>query len=281
MVDLRGLPRPGTDGELRRIAERLARMTLEAGGVSVDAYLAELSRRGGMIEERITGRHVRSPSVQLEITPAGDRRDRLHARPDPAGQSYLGCRFPAAPSYVRAITHLAGRVGRHLAADGVIGRSAVDFVVVRDDGGAWTPYAIEINLRKGGTTHPFAALEHLTGGSYDAGTATFTTPTGARKHYVATDHLQAPALRRLGTAGLLSLLSRRRLGFDPAARRGVVFHMLSSLDELGRVGLTAVGDTLADARRWYRAGAGGRARNAAAGGARSNRARRGRGRPRP
>ena len=33
MIDLRGLPR--ADGELRHAAERLARMKLEAGGVSV------------------------------------------------------------------------------------------------------------------------------------------------------------------------------------------------------------------------------------------------------
>ncbi len=251
VIDLRGLPRPGTDGELRRIAERLARMTLEAGGVSVDAYLAELSRRGGVIEERITGRHVRSPSVQLEITPAGtveivSTHDQILA-----GQSYLGCRFPAAPSYAAMITGLALKIGRCLADDGVLGRSAVDFVVARDHGGGWEPYAIEINLRAGGTTHPFAALALLTGGRYDADAATFTTAAGVAKHYVATDDLEAPSLRALGRDGLLALLHQRRLGFDHARRCGVVFHMLSSLDELGRVGLTAVGDSALDARRRY------------------------------
>ncbi len=55
-----------------------------------------------------------------------------------------------------------------LAEDGALGRFAVDFVVVRDDGGDWTPYAIELNLRKGGTTHPFLTLQFLTDGRYDA-----------------------------------------------------------------------------------------------------------------
>ena len=56
-------------------------------------------------------------------------------------------------------------------AEGVLGRFAVDFVVVRDARGAWTPYAIELNLRKGGTTHPFLTLQFLTDGTYDPVTA--------------------------------------------------------------------------------------------------------------
>jgi hypothetical protein len=79
----------------------------------------------------------------------------------------------------------------------------------------------------------------------------FTTPAGATKHYVATDHLEDPSLRELGRDGLLALLRTNRLGFDHARQRGVVFHMLSSLDELGLVGLTAVGDTPAEAQRCY------------------------------
>ena len=49
----------------------------------------------------------------------------------------------------------------------MIGRFAVDFVTVQDDGGSWTAYAIELNLRKGGTTHPFLTLQFLTDGQYD------------------------------------------------------------------------------------------------------------------
>jgi hypothetical protein len=49
---------------------------------------------------------------------------------------------------------------------GVIGRLAVDFVVARRDDGRWEPFAIEINLRKGGTTHPYEALGRLAGGAH-------------------------------------------------------------------------------------------------------------------
>jgi hypothetical protein len=254
IVDVRGLRAPGAEDERERIAERLDRMALEAEGVSVAAYLSKLAARGGIVEERIAGREVRSPSVQLEVTPAGEveivsTHDQLLG--GQSGQSYLGCRFPAEPAYAGAITELAVKVGRRLADAGVIGRSAVDFVTVRDDGGGWRPHAIELNLRRGGTTHPFATLAQLTGGAYDADTATFATPAGARRHYVASDHLESPSLRRLGHDGVLALLKSRRLGFDRARQRGVVFHMLSSLDRLGRAGVTAVGPTPADAQRRY------------------------------
>ena len=69
-------------------------------------------------------------------------------------------------------------VGRHLSRLGVLGRFAQDFVVVRDATGTWTPYAIQLNLRKGGTTHPFLTLQFLTDGAYDGDHGLFLTPTG-------------------------------------------------------------------------------------------------------
>jgi hypothetical protein len=125
----------------------------------------------------------------------------------------------------------------------VIGRCALDFVVARDERDRWQPYAIELNLRKGGTTHPYETLAQLTGGSYDASTATYTSRVGRPKHYVATDHLEAPALKALGRNGVLALARRAELRFNPLLGTGAVFHMLSSVDELGRVGYTAIADT--------------------------------------
>ena len=251
VVDLRELPAPGADEERQRVGERLGGMALETAGVSVDAYLDALASRGGVVEERLVGLDLRSPSVQLAITPEGEvdvvsTHDQILD-----GQSYVGCRFPAASPYAEPIARLARDVGGRLAGAGVIGRSAVDFVVLRDGDGRWRPYAVEINLRSGGTTHPLATLALLTGGAYDAHAATFTTPTGATKHYVATDHLADASLRQLGRDGLLAMLRSGRLGFDHVRRRGVVFHMLSALDELGVVGLTAIGDTPQGAQRCY------------------------------
>ncbi len=134
----------------------------------------------------------------------------------------------------------------------MIGRFALDFVTVRRDGG-WDPYAIEINLRKGGTTHPFLTLQFLTDGRYDPETAVFTAPSGRQKSFVASDHVENPSYRGLTPDDLFDVVARRGLHFDQSRQTGTVFHMLAGIAEHGRVGLTAVGDSQAEADEGLRA----------------------------
>jgi PGM1 C-terminal domain/ATP-grasp domain len=250
LVDLGGVPAAGSPDERAAVAERVQALTPECPGLSASAFSGKLAAKGGIVEEWIAGRELRSPSVQLQITPDGavhvvSTHDQILG--GSTGQSYLGCRFPAAPAYATRISREARKVGDELARSGVIGRLAIDFVVTREEGGQWQPFAIEINLRKGGTTHPFETLARLTGGAYDVGMASFRTPTAQAKHYVATDHKEAPELRGLCRDGVLALARRPDLRFDPLRRMGVVFHMLSSLDELGRTGFTAIADNADEA----------------------------------
>ena len=255
LVRLEGLPSPGAADERSRLVQRLHEMELESPTTPREVYLAKLAGDGGIVEERITGEVIRSPSVQLRVLPGGETEllsthDQLLG--GASGQSYLGCRFPAAPEYARTITDHARTVGLRLAKEGALGRFAVDFVVVRDARGEWAPYAIELNLRKGGTTHPFLTLQFLTDGRYDPATALFLTPRGHEKHLVATDHLEGPLLRALSPSDLFDIVARHGLHFDQSRQAGIVFHMISSLTEHGRVGLTAVGDSAAEADRRYR-----------------------------
>ena len=255
LVDLDGLPLPGSHDERDAIDLRVRQMRFESATVSFDDYVAKLSERGGIVEELITGIELRSPSVQLRVTPLGEiellsTHDQLLG--GPSGQSYLGCRFPADFAYARAISQAALTIGQRLAREGVQGRFAIDFVVVKDSAGAWTPYAIELNLRKGGTTHPFLTLQFLTDGRYDPTTGLFITPGGREKHLVATDHLESPSLRALSIDDLFDIVARRGLHFDQSRQSGVVFHMISCLTEHGRVGLTAVADSPTEADATYR-----------------------------
>ena len=54
--------------------------------------------------------------------------------------------------------------------------------------------ALEINLRMGGTTHPYLALQFITGGSLDPATGLFLSPSGHPKYYRATDNLTPSAI---------------------------------------------------------------------------------------
>ncbi len=209
LVDLLGLPAPGDVDERSGVEQRLRAMRFEQPDLAFDDYIAKLAQRGGIVEELVVGAELRSPSVQLRVVPGGtvellSPHDQV--RGGPSGQSYLGCRFPADIGYARVISVDAMTVGERLAREGVLGRFALDFVVVQDAAGQWTTFAIEINLRKGGTTHPFLTLQFLTDGRYDAATGLFLTPSGREKHLVATDHLESASLR--GQRARMALVGR-------------------------------------------------------------------------
>lgn len=253
LVDLTSLD--GQSGDA--IGQRVRAMRFEKSGMSFEEYAAKFRERGGIIEERVGvgAEEVRSPSVQLRVTPLGkvellSTHDQMLG--GPSGQSYLGCIFPADPAYASAITREAAKVGELLRNEGVIGRFALDFVVTRAGGSErWETYAIEINLRKGGTTHPFLTLQFLTGGIYDPETVTFTAPNGRQKFLVASDHMESHRYRGYTPDDLFDLVVRRGLHFGQVRQTGVVFHMLSALGSSGRLGLTAVGNSPEEAKEIF------------------------------
>jgi hypothetical protein len=253
LVDLTNLAGPNE----HMIMERLRAMRFELAATRFDEYWEKFRARGGVVEERVGvgADEVRSPSVQLRITPLGkvellSTHDQMLG--GPSGQSYLGCIFPADPANAAAITRDAARVGDLLRDAGVIGRFALDFVVTRARASApWETYAIEINLRKGGTTHPFLTLQFLTGGTYDPARAVFATPNGRKKFLVASDHVDSPRFRGYTADDLFDLAVRSGLHFGQVRQTGIVFHMLSALGSAGRLGLTAVGDSPQEAREIF------------------------------
>jgi hypothetical protein len=228
-------------------------LELEDPELTAGEYLEALDGEGGIVEERIEGEVFRSPSVQLRMSPAGQvdimsTHDQVLGGPH--GQTYFGCHFPADQEYAARIASEALKVGRRLVREGVLGRASVDFVAVTAAEG-WRPYALEINLRCGGTTHPFFALTALTDGAYEPLSAEYRTRLGELKHYAATDHLDSEAYRSLTPDDLLDVVAERGLGWNADKETGVVLHMVSALAVAGRIGLTAIGDDLEQARGLY------------------------------
>ena len=166
-----------------------------------------------------------------------------------AASRYLGCRFPADPAYAAAITREAVKVGERLAEEGVIGRFAVDFVVVRS-GGGWDPVRDRAQPAQGrydaSVPHaPVPDRRRLRPGDgrvqrrRAAARSTSSRPTTSR----------AARYRSLTPDDLFDIVVRRGLHFDQSRQTGVVFHMMSALGEHGRTGLTAVADDPAGRRR--------------------------------
>lgn len=237
-----------------RVAASLGTLEVDEHIGGVDGFFDTLAREGGIVEEMVEGDEIRSPSVQLRITPLGtvelvSTHDQILG--GASGQVFLGSRFPADPSYAVQISRSARRVGERLAARGVIGRFAIDYVMVRNHDGTWDDHAIEINLRKGGTTHPFLTLQFLTDGTYEEESARFVSPSGIAKHYLSSDHVHVGGLELLTPDDLLEIALVHRLHFDGPRQVGTVFHMLSAMPTHGDVGVTTVGDSAEDAQNRY------------------------------
>ena len=236
------------------IRERLPRLAFEAAGTSWEAYADKVQDMGAIVEAFIEGGEKRSPSAQFRIDPLGaalpvSTHDQVLG--GPSGQVFLGCRFPADPAYRMSIQSEAARVAGALAQRGALGRLGVDFVSVRR-GGAWVNYAIEINLRKGGTTHPFLMLQFLTDGAYDPETGEFRTPAGQTRCYYATDNLQSQDYRGLTPHDLVDIAVVNGLHYDGAVNEGAVFHLIGALSEFGKLGVVCVGATRERADSVYR-----------------------------
>ena len=164
-----------------RVAKQLgSRLAFEAHGETWRRYREKFSSMGGIVEARVTGDEVHSPSAQCRIDPRGHievvstHEQRLGG---PSGQVFVGCEFPARETYRARLQDDAERVGRVLRDRGALGRFSVDFVAVRR-GTRWLCHAIEINLRKGGTTHPFLMLDFLIDGHYERQAGVYQTPAG-------------------------------------------------------------------------------------------------------
>jgi hypothetical protein len=236
------------------ILDRLLALAFEAEDMTLDAYLEKFTEMGGIAEEFIEGAPKRSPSAQFRIDPTGKLETVSTHDQVLGGQSrqiFLGCRFPADADYRIAIQDLGRRAGEVLAEKGVLGRFGVDFVSVAGAEG-WQHHAIEINLRKGGTTHPFLMLQFLTEGRYDPGTGLFASPSGKPCFYYASDNLYSERYRGLTPPDLIDIAACHGLHFNAASQEGVAFHLIGALSEFGKLGILAIGNTSAKALALYK-----------------------------
>ena len=239
----------------RRCKAALPTLRFEAPAENWDSFLAKYKEMQGVVETFVEGEHKVSPSSQNRVNPLGQAQpisthDQVLG--GPSGQVFLGATFPADEAYRLEIQEAGMRVAEVLARKGVIGRFATDFVSIPDGEGGFTHHAIEVNLRKGGTTHPFLTLRFLTAGNYDTETGQFHAQNGRAKYYFASDTLQDPRYIGLLPEDLIDVAVDNDLHFHATTERGVVFHLLGALSEFGKLGVVCIGDNMQQARFLYR-----------------------------
>jgi hypothetical protein len=247
-------PEP-TGNLVEAVHATLPRVAFSVPSETWDEYGKKFRRMGGIAEEFLEAPCKMSPSVQLRSDPHGavipiSTHDQILGGPN--GQVFLGCLFPAADAYRMHIHEEALRIGAVLAAKGVVSRFAIDFLLTRDDPSApWKSWALEINLRMGGTTHPYLALQFLTGGQLDPRTGLFHSPRGLPKFYRATDNLQSETLRGLLPEDLIEIVTINSLHYSHNSESGVLFHLIGALSEYGKLGMTAIGNTREEVEAIY------------------------------
>ncbi|HZF13307.1 MAG TPA: peptide ligase PGM1-related protein [Thermoanaerobaculia bacterium] len=221
-----------------------------------DSYFEKFVKTRGIVEEYIVGLEKQSPSVQLRSSPKGEvltlsTHDQILG--GPTGQVFLGCSFPAREDYRQQIHHDAVKIGQVLARHGAVSRFGIDFLTWRETpGGEWKSSALEINLRMGGTTHPFLALQFLTGGRLDPDTGLFLSWSGQPKYYRATDNLKSDLYQGLLPEDLIDILTEHKLHYSHGTESGVLFHLIGALSEFGKLGMTAIANSREAVDRLYR-----------------------------
>jgi PGM1 C-terminal domain len=225
-----------------------------AKDLSEDLFFEKLASMGGIVEVFLEGDVKMSPSVQCVINPNKSvdivsTHDQLLGGDD--GQIFLGAIFPADKAYSVTLGAEGRKIAKTLAEKGAMGRFAIDFISVKQDDDSWKHYAIEINLRKGGTTHPFLMLQFLTDGKYYEEAGEFITASGNARCYFASDNVSNDRYKGLIPGDLMDIAMFHSLMYDGATQEGVMFHLVGALSEFGKLGLVCIGSTHERAKSFY------------------------------
>lgn len=245
---------PADDSLHNWIAEHIdQQLKIVAAKLTSELFFKKFEQMEGIVEEFLEAELITSPSVQCVIDPLGSAsilstHDQMLGGEN--NQIFLGATFPANKIYAKEIGHLGFVVAEGLKKEGVIGRFGVDFMSVKA-GNEFKHYAIEINLRKGGTTHPYLMLQFLTEGDYDPEKGEYFMPDGKKRYYFATDNLQRDCYKGLTPHDLIDIAMMNGLHYSNAQEEGVMFHLISALSQFGKVGLVCIGRTPERAVEYY------------------------------
>lgn len=230
------------------------RLKMVSADLNYDTFMFKFTQMGGIVEAFIDGTRKVSPSVQCRVTPSGEY-DVISTHDQElggeSGQVYIGAQFPASKEYAVELGVLGKKVAASLAKKGVLGRFAIDFISVMEKEG-WKHYAIEINLRKGGTTHPYMMLQFLTDGQYNPEEGIYYTSKGHLiRYYFCSDNLKSEKYIGITPHDLIDIAMVNDLHYDGTSQEGVMFHLIGALSQFGKLGVVCIGSTPQRAREFY------------------------------
>lgn len=217
-----------------------------SGEFSQKEFLSYLAK-GSVLEEFFEGDLKFSPSGQALIFPNGDvQLISSHEQIlDENGVTYLGSYFPANNAYRETVDSFTKKVAETLSLNGVVGPLSVDFLVVESNGD-YQVYAIEINIRQGGTTHPYQMASFLVNGHYCSKSGALVNEQGEKRVFRSHDNLLSTSKGKLAYLDFIDLIKNEGIHYCPRKKSGFVFHMLGCLTEYGKVGYTLLANDFKD-----------------------------------
>lgn len=227
--------------KLDYIEERLMQMRFQQKDLSFDEF-AQRMQAGGIIENFLEGENFYSPSSQGYIHP--NLNVELLATHeqilDQSGMKYLGCRFPAPKDIRSMLSRWTKQIGNELSKIGVLGFFSVDYIVYTNAEGQEEVKVIEINIRQGGTTHPYQTAKLVTNSRFNDETGLLETQEGQPVHYFANDNFCRDHLKNSPPKSLIGYLEKQGVLFNPRTKKGAVLHMLNSMSHFGKLGYTVI-----------------------------------------
>lgn len=229
-----------TDAKMQMINSWLIGMKFQSDKITWGSFSQDIPA-GCIIEVFVEGQNKISPSAQAHITPDG-QVELLSTHEqilDERGLTFLGSIFPAQKSHRHILQENTLRIGKTLAKHGFIGPFSVDFMITTDEN-TTRVYIIEINIRQGGTTHPYQTAKLLTKAHYDQETATLKDEAGRAVFYCSNDNIVEYALKGSKVKNFLEFMQSKKITYCHDKNEGIVFHLLEAMSDVGKLGYTSI-----------------------------------------
>lgn len=216
---------------------------------SWESFKQKLKIHGAVVEEWIENVED-SPSCQALINPRGEVEILSTHAQVLDNMVYLGCMFPCRNDYRVILQDMTLKIGKVLACNGCRERFGVDFVA-RYEGNLWKIYAIEINLRWGGTTHPFIFTSLMCEGELTPD-GLLLGIDGLYKYYIATDNIKDEIYTGLTPSDFLDIVHNNyELQFHIDKRTGPIFYLISALSLHGKFGFVCIENSPEEAKKKF------------------------------
>ena len=214
---------------------RLFNKTLKASD-----FKKRIIEEGAVVEEFISNEIISSPSAQILCKPDSiDLISTHHQILDKSGQKFLGGSYPCDDQFREKIETFSIKVGQKLKELKVFGVVSIDFLISKNKKTNELDYhLIELNIRKGGTTHPFMLSNFAvkSGEHFDAGPP--SREFVDNYVYRSNDNFYPCRTRYSCQKEILEKATAEGILFSRKKKEGVIFHLLSSYEETGKVGYT-------------------------------------------